>query len=431
MARSPLTLAAAATAAVSGVEVVDAAELTTNSTGRNASAVATLADGKRIVIRLPKDPDTDAELATEALALQALSSGVRALLDFDVPEFLGTAPLKPQRIFVTTFIPGYQVDANRIPAGRGVAASLGRAVAAIHALPASVVRTVGLPVRTADEVRSDARRIMDDAAATGRVPVRLMVRWREAIDDDALWRFEPSVTLGGAAANAFVYDERGDEPGVVGVIDWHGLSVGDPAVDLSFLDSAPDAVDSVHTAYAERSSRAPDEHLRTRARLHAELEFAKWLLHGRDTRDTAVMDDAASLLDQLADGVRDHDLHRATGGAGIDDAMAALQSVPSSAARDVDTSMQTDTYDPSDLAFDERDPDGSQDTEAIDPGLFAAEDEHAHRAHAAQSDTQAFDPLGEVGADDAPATTPEGERDIADAERAARAAIARWADDAS
>ncbi|MFK4789919.1 phosphotransferase [Microbacterium sp. ZW T5_56] len=379
MARSPLTLAAAATAAVPGVEIVGTTALSAHGEGRNESAVITLTDGARAVVRLPRDEAVDVELASEALALRALTDGVRALLGFEAPRFLGVGPLDGRRVFVTSYLPGYQVDAEEIPPGRGVAASIGETLAAVHALPASFVRNAGLPHRTAEQVRQDARRVLDESSATGRVPVRLMVRWRDVLDDDTMWQFEPAVTLGGTAASAFVYEDRDGVPTVSGVIDWHALQVTDPAVDLQFLMYAPDAIDSVYQSYIAASHRAPDEMILARARLHSELDVARWLLHGRDIREANVVDDAATMLDTLAEDVRDDDLRPRTAKADIDDALAALRTVPQTTPHGVDTSMHTDTYDPTDLAFLGA---NATETAALSGGFFA-DDPNA---------TQALDP---------------------------------------
>ena len=46
-----------------------------------------------------------------------------------------------------------------------------------------------------------------------------------------------------------------------------------------------------------------DRHLRQRAKLYAELEIAKWLLHGTETRSTEIVDDAVAMLTGLVDEV--------------------------------------------------------------------------------------------------------------------------------
>lgn len=379
MARSPLTLAASVAAALPGAEVVKAQTLTTNGEGRSDSAVVGLADGRQVVVRVPYDDATVAELATESVALRALTEGARALASFLIPEYLGSVATPPSQAFVTTFVPGYQVDTAHIPAGRGVAYSLGHTLAELHALPASIVRNAGLPARNANDVRTEVQEVIEAAAATGRVPVRLMVRWRDAVKKDAIWQFEPTVTLGGAGALAFVYHDVDEVPTVAGVIDWHGLALGDPAIDLQFLQSAPEAAESVLDAYRMTAHRSGDEYLAARSRLHAELEFARWLLHGKNSGDDSVLEDAAGMLDALAENVRDEDLLPLSEKPQLDDALAAMQNLPVRDARTPDTSMHTDVYDPSELALS-----GASlshvETTAVDRDKSAA----------AQEDTQAF-----------------------------------------
>ena len=91
-----------------------------------------------------------------------------------------------------------------------------------------------------------------------RLPARLVDRWRRAVDADELWRFESAVVLGGAGAASFLFEDVDAVPRVTGVLEWHGLSVGDPATDLQWLAAAPAAADDVYSAYATHSDRAPD-----------------------------------------------------------------------------------------------------------------------------------------------------------------------------
>lgn len=468
MARSPLTLAASVTSALPGAEVTDVASFSSDGVGRCDSAVVTLADGRRAVVRAPVDADASRELASEALALRSLTPGVRALLPFRAPTYLGEVGLGEVRALVTEFLPGFQVDAGYIPPGAGAATSIGRAIAAVHALPLSVVRAEGLPQRTPEETREDIRSLLDRAGATGRLPVRLMVRWRDAVETDELWRFESTVSLGGASANSFLFEDGDLGPAVVGVLEWQGLSVGDPAVDLRWLASAPEASPDVHAAYAEGAHRAPDAYLQARSRLYAEVEFARWLVHGHDAHRVDVMDDAAVLLDALADGAGINDLTRSADApaGGVDDALALLDRVPAATSADVDTSMQTDAYDPdmvSLFASDQYADPSDGDTAEVPVADHTSD--HS-RSSAASSTPAAATPSGTVGAaagaaavpgavaaDDPDATAPidlsawidshvhgdEAEAPVADvaagekaeAERAARAAIQRWANSSS
>ncbi|MEJ1087359.1 phosphotransferase [Microbacterium sp. Mu-80] len=353
MARSPFTLVAAVTAALPGAEVVGARTLTADGDGRFDSAVATLADGRELVIRVAEDDAAALELAEESLALRALTAGAREMLPFRVPTHVGETRVGEARALVTDLMPGFQIDATLIPAGRGAAVSIGETIAAVHALPTSVVRAAGLTVRDADEVRAEITQLVDRAAATGRVPSRLTGRWRDATADDELWRFETAVTLGGMQAPSFLFeDDPHDGPQVSGVLGWRGLAVGDPAEDLGWLSGAPEAAADVHSAYTTASSRAIDDALRVRARLHAELEFARWLVHGAELRRPDIVEDAAALLESLADGLRSDDLRVvAAYTGGVDSALDVLDRVPETAAATIDTSMQTDAYRPEDLRW--------------------------------------------------------------------------------
>ena len=348
MSRSPLTLAAAVTAAVPGAEVVRTRALGGAGDGRFDAALVDLADGRKLVVRAGVDADADRELRDELRVLEALTAGIRSLLPFRAPEVHGRAVLSDATAGVVDWLDGYRVSAAELPPG-GVAAAIGRGLAALHDLPVSVVRAEGFPVRSPDRDRVDLSRLVDRAAATGFLDAALRDRWRGAIDDDALWRFEPTVVLGGTDADRFLFTDDEAGPRLSGVLGWHGLSVGDPATDLTWLATAQDAAASVLDAYREASHRAGDPLLAERARLYAELDFARWLLHGLDTDDRTVVEDAAQMLQQLAEGTRGSDLLPHPGG-DVAAAVELLDRMPRPAESGIDTSMQTDAYDPAELA---------------------------------------------------------------------------------
>ena len=461
MGRSPFTLAAAVTAALPGAEVTGTRPLSADGDGRFDSAVASLADGRELAIRVADDEDAARELAAEALALRALTDGARAMLPFDAPEYIGETSVGAGRALVTELLPGFQIEAALVPAGRGAADSMGAAIAAVHGMPTSVVRGAGLVTRSAEETREELSRLVDSAASTGRVPARLTVRWRDAVADDDLWRFESTVVLGGVQATSFVFTDHPERgPEVTGLVGWHGLSVGDPAVDLSWLSAAPDAAPDVHATYARAVDRAPDPGLEVRARLLAELEFARWLVHGDAMRRADIVDDAAALLESLAEGLRTDDLSIiAARSEGVDSALDALDRVPATAATHVDTSMQTDAYNPDELWADATDTDGVDSHEEADeptPPPWAARDyasdpqsadaeAAAHRAEMLNLETEDLSGVASIFAgtngvagvreDSHPLSPPrptaddaseESADDSEEAQRAARAALQRW-----
>lgn len=421
MARSLLTLAATVTSALPEASVVDVRSLTENAAGRFDSAVASLSDGSSVVVRVATDDESAAELDAEARALAALTDGVRALLPFRVPALRGCAVHNDRPAIVVDVLDGYRVDAAHVPAGRGAATSLGGAIAAVHALPESVARTHGLPQLNAAHVRDGVSRLLDRVAASHRVPVSLLSRWSRALAADRVWRFEPTLTLDGVSADAFFLKDLDRVPTVTGLLVWQGLGVGDPAVDLRWLSSAPDAAADVLDAYAAASARTPDAALRIRARLYAELEFAKWLVHGHDAADDRIVDDAAALLASLADTVIDDDL-LAEDDLDVDDAIALIGQVPAPGTIAADTSMHTDAFDADDVSFfsDEAPPEpdveatpDEQETTPLAMSEWIADEAASGADHDDDADTDADQ--GALGPD------------AAEADRAAEAALRRWA----
>ncbi|MGO2663738.1 phosphotransferase, partial [Mycetocola reblochoni] len=303
MARSHFTLAALATTAVDGLEVVGSGPLGRGTAGNFDSALLRLADGDEVTIRVPATDQAATEQAIEVIALGALTPGTRSLLPFRVPTVRGQAATREGRAVVYDFLPGYGVDAEQIPAGDGVASSIGAAIAAIHSLPGGFVGESGLPVLTAIEARNEARNVIDRAISTRSVPTAVRERWREAVEDDELWQFQPTVVNGSLGADSFVLTDHEVGTIVGGVIGWGALKVSDPARDLSWLAGAGDAATSVLAAYEQNCQRHPDGALRRRALLHAELELARWLLHGTDVHDDAIVEDAVAMLDGLVDTV--------------------------------------------------------------------------------------------------------------------------------
>ncbi len=431
MARSPFTLAASVTSALPGADVVGTAELTESLEGRYDSALVSLGDGRRVVVRIPVDVAADRELVTEARALRALTAGVRGLLPFTAPAVLGTAAIDGVTALVQEFVPGYRVDAAHIPAGRGVAWSIGAAIARVHALPGAVVRDAGLTSRTGPEVRDDVAALLDRAEATGELPFGLLRRWSTALGSDRLWRFETTVTLGGVDPGRFVFTETAVGPAVSGLITWHGLGIGDPAQDLRWLASAPTARDDVLRAYAEAAHHTPDAALGARARLYAELEFAQWLAHGHETGSARIVGDAVALLTSLDESVRDEPLDVEDGG-GVDGAIELLGRTPSTADATRDTSMQTDTYDPAMLQSYLGDDDTAEQAEIetvpIDLSDWTPEGASSdHRGTADLSAARSSESGPAGAASTAARVAPDDDETDPEHAEAARNALRRWA----
>jgi aminoglycoside phosphotransferase (APT) family kinase protein len=301
MARSHLTLAALASSAVEGLDVAGAAPFGSGSGGDFEAAIVTGTDGGHWIIRIPTSERAEAEQSADLVALRALSTGIRSRLPFEVSRFAGQVPVRGTRAVVYEFVYGRPVALGGIPAGEGLASSVGRAIAAIHTLPTSFVADAGLPTLTPVEIRHAAVATMDRASATGLVPAALLGRWESASEDSALWQFAPAVINGSLSADSFLVDRAE----VVGVLGWQTLSVGDPARDLFWMLGSPveGAADTAIDAY-QRARGSSDRQIERRARLYSELEVARWLLHGTQERDTAIVDDAVEMLHGLVDTVQ-------------------------------------------------------------------------------------------------------------------------------
>lgn len=296
--RSPLALAALATVAVPGLDAFDVRRSAHPGPGIDAAVVLD-AEGGRWVVRAPQDSTAGAALEAEVALLEGLVGHVDAgRLPFDVPRPEGFVPLpEGGRVVVHRQLGGRPLRLELLGPGPGLAAALGRAIAALHELPASMIEDAGLPVYEAEAYRRRRLSEVDEAARTGLVPAALLRRWERALEDVALWRFRPTVVHGDLSAEHVLCSA--DEP--VALLGWSEAKVADPADDLAWLlVAAPEeAVDPILEAYHLRRTEMRDQHLASRALLAGELAVARWLLHGVRIGDPAIVDDAAGMLREL------------------------------------------------------------------------------------------------------------------------------------
>ncbi|WP_207904581.1 phosphotransferase [Agromyces fucosus] len=322
-------------------------------------------DDRMLVLRVPRSQAAESEQSADLVALRALTPGIRSRLPFALPEVVGQAPIDGTRAVVTTFVPGAARSADELTEHDGIATSVGLALAAVHALPTGFIADAGLPRQTADESHDAVVELIDRAADTGHLPAALLRRWEEATDDAALWRFRPTVVNGALAADSLLVD--GDT--VTGLIGWSALAQGDPARDLHWLlTSRGAAAERALDAYFGARAGEADSHLPQRALLYGELELAKWLLHGVEVRDDAIIADAVGLLDGLVESVHDRSSEPLSPETGpiltVGDVERMLDETPRDGlSREAGGSLLTDSYDFSDL---ERREAGERDTAPFD-----------------------------------------------------------------
>ena len=304
--RSPAFLAALASAAVPGLDPVSVEALP--STDEQSFDVAFVQDAehRRWVVRAPRTDVAGAEM-DRTVALLAL---LGRRLPFAVPAPKGFVALtEGGRAAVYPYLPGHNLDFAELPPGPGIAAELGRAIAALHNTDPAVYEEAGLPSYDADAYRSRRLADLDRAAETGRVPTTLLTRWETALEDVTLWRFAPTATHGdltGDQVLAVFTDEADASTGKVrAVTGWEDAKVADPADDFAALvaDAPPEAVETVLEAYSHTRVERPDPNLLVRARLVAELGLLSTMMVALARKDVGAVEVLTTQLRRLDDAV--------------------------------------------------------------------------------------------------------------------------------
>jgi len=299
MTHLSLMLAARASAAVPGLTLVST---TNQSDEKRFQALATDTDSRAWVIELPKTDDEESHTRERIPALRAMGDGLRSRLPFGVPRIHGDANVKGRTLTVAEWLPGFRVTAAKVTPG--LASAIGQAMAGLHAVLASALYDQGRPINTANEAQRIAVGIVDRAAQTTLLPQSLLRRWEAAYEDPELWQFEPTITHGSLRLDDFLVEgER-----VTAITGWRSLHVGDPAQDVAWVTapSMKDIAQPIETAYRS-ALNAADRRLFQRGRFWAELDIARWLLHGLDSGNEEVTRDATQLINDLHDRVG-HDL---------------------------------------------------------------------------------------------------------------------------
>jgi aminoglycoside phosphotransferase (APT) family kinase protein len=298
MAKSPLILAALAKAAAPSIDLVQAHPLNGAQTGLFDSALLKGANGQDYVVRTPASTAGSLELDIETQVLRLLSPESRARLPFKVTTILGeTRDSKRNRVVVFEYLYGQPIRFERVTPGGTLSNSLGAAIAAIHSLDPEVFRSAGLPEFSPAET---ARRLMnelDAVSALGLVPPVLLQRWEAALEDVALFRYQPTVVHGELSTETVLQSD--DE--VYSVLNWGALHIGDPAEDLAWIAAAsvPDLLEAVRLTYFSTIGSV-DATIAQRATLYGELTHARWLLHGKNINDQEIIDEAVASLQLIA-----------------------------------------------------------------------------------------------------------------------------------
>jgi aminoglycoside phosphotransferase (APT) family kinase protein len=304
--RSPAFLAALASAAVPGLDPMSVEALP--STPDQSFDVAFVQDTehRRWVVRAPRTDVAGAEM-DRTVALLAL---LGRRMPFAVPAPKGFVALaEGGRAAVYPYLPGHNLDFAELPAGPGLAAELGRALAALHNTDRALFDEAGVPSYDADAYRTRRLAELDRAAETGRVPTTLLGRWESALEDVSLWRFAPTPTHGDLTGDhvlaVFEDDSDASTGRVRAMTGWEGAKVADPADDFAALvaDAPAEALETVLEAYAHARVERPDANLLVRARLVGELGLLSALMGGLARQDAGAVEVLTTQLRRLDDAV--------------------------------------------------------------------------------------------------------------------------------
>ncbi len=301
--RTPLELAAIATAAVPGLAPTATAYSPDDDADFDSASLLD-GEGKRWRVRSPRHPEASTRLETEFMVLRAFAPAIRAELPFHVPTIAGTVRQGALTTFVYAHLQGSVLSIEELSASSpALAKEVGAALAAIHDLPLTLVTNADLPSYSANEFRQRKLNELDQAATTGKIPATLLRRWEHALEDVALWRFNTSVVHGDLHEdNLMVQDDS-----VTAVTGWTDLRIGDPADDFAWLVASNETsfVESVLAHYTEARRETPDAHLLRRAALLAEFALAQYLVKAMAAGHQSMTAEAESMLQALANDIEE------------------------------------------------------------------------------------------------------------------------------
>ena len=302
--RSPMELAAIATAAVPGLAPTGVATLPDDGNDFDSVLIVDAAKN-RWRVRSPRHEEASMRLESELAALRAFSAGIRASLPFQLPSVAGTVRQGPLRTFVYNYLPGRQYSLeDLVSLGSRCARDLGIVMAAIHSMPDSAIDRADLPAYTAEQVRQRRLNELDAAATTGMIPSRLLRRWEHALEDVALWRFNATVIHGDLHEDQLLVQDAK----VVAVNGWTDLQVGDPADDFAWLAAVHEQsfADATFESYISVRGDRADPHIMRRASLAAEFALAQWLVKAIAGGDAQRIAEAKLMLEELDSDIAEY-----------------------------------------------------------------------------------------------------------------------------
>lgn len=293
--KSPLELAALATVAVPGMQVI---ELRAPQYDDEYASVTGVVDsnGHSWIVMASKEETTAEDIGqlSRTISYLRLRQG-DGDIPFEVPQLHGAASTSPTTYaYVFSLTGGHALHEDQLQGDGLLAASLGRALALLHNLDPVPVAGLGVRAVSVEDARLDLRRTL---ASIGReVPAGLRKRWNIALDEDCLWTFDAAPVHG----DLDLKNVLADDGAVISITGFRYFRMDDPAIDLAWILPLADESFIARLLQAYSSVRSvPDLHLLTRAQLYSELALLQWLQYGQESGDSQIVAEAVQMLSSL------------------------------------------------------------------------------------------------------------------------------------
>lgn len=296
---SPYHLAALAVVAINGLNAVSIRGPYSSSPDYAYGGVLD-SQGKHWIIKVPRNTHASTAIEAEAGLAPILVEQLRqGHLPFDVMRPAGFATVDHGRAIVYPRPLGKSIDFDHLSVAQ--AHELGRTLATIHQLQPATITDAGMPGYDSETVRRRLLTELHDADASGSIPAILLRRWENTIENPQLWNFRPAVVHGDIASDNILWSE-GQVSCVLGFGEAH---VGDPAQDFASLMSGIDEslFDAIVESYRNSLRETIDEHFFTRIVLLSEIALARWMMFGIRNHDKTIIDEAETMMDELAQDV--------------------------------------------------------------------------------------------------------------------------------
>ena len=251
--------------------------------------------GNRWIVFAPRETKTHEELEAYGRLLTWLHrSSKDGTLNFSTPlpeVFISRSENRYAMVYPE--LGGEPLDENDLQSDLLLASSMGRSLARLHNL-------VGVPgVMTVVSLTSpeDTRKsVVSLIENTKGVPPRLVKRWQDAVEEDALWLFSPGFLHGDLTASTIQVTRSI----VTAMTGFSAAQIDDPAMDLAWIlpTASDEFVDQLMEQYS-RQRTGVDLHLLTRAQLYSELAVLKWLLSGRLAHNQEIEAEAIAILEDF------------------------------------------------------------------------------------------------------------------------------------